>query len=623
MDHPVLLFFVMCTIIKHLWILNRFDGIIYLVKYNKWSKFFSYYKPYIGAFLWDMFFSILGAAIMLVIPLIVRHITYNVVYYEVSRARTEILRLGILCLLLIAIEYGCNFWTTYYGHRMSSRMEYDMRAELFAHYQKLSFSFFDDQKVGHLMSRVTNDLFEISELFHHGPEDLAISMIKLIGSFIILFVINWRLALCAFALVPPMVIYAIKLNRKMKVVYKKNRKKIAEINGQIEENLSGIRVVKSFANEEVEKQKFKVGNDGFLESKRENYKLMAQYHSGLNGFTTLLNIVVVIVGALFITGNLMPAAELVTFLLYVGNIVEPIRKLVAFTEQYQNGMSGFERFMEIMNVHPDIEDEPDAVEAGQLKGKISFRDVSFRYENTLQDVLSHIDLEVEPGEYMALIGPSGVGKTTLCSLIPRFYEVSDGCILVDDRDIREYTQQSLRRNIGIVQQDVYLFSGTVLENIRYGRPDATDEEVVQAAKQANAHNFILDLPDGYDTDIGQRGVKLSGGQKQRISIARVFLTDPPILIFDEATSSLDNKSEKVVQKSLEELAKNRTTLVIAHRLSTIRAAKRILVLSDDGIDEEGTHEELMEKNGIYDMLYRLQFPEFLEEENDIVFADAD
>ena len=592
------------------------------MKNNKWSKFFSYYKPYIGAFFWDMFFSMLGAAIMLAIPLIVRHITYNVVYYEVHQARQEILRLGLLFLILIAIEYGCNFWTTYYGHRMSSRMEYDMRAELFSHYQKLSFSFYDDQKVGQLMSRVTNDLFEISELFHHGPEDLAISMIKLIGSFIILFTINWRLSLCAFALVPPMVIYAIKLNRKMKLVYKKNRKRIAEINGQIEENLSGIRVVKSFANEAVEERKFKVGNDGFLESKRENYKLMAQYHSGLNGFTTLLNIVVVIVGAWFITGNLMPAAELVTFLLYVGNITEPIRKLVAFTEQYQNGMSGFERFLEIMNVHPDIEDEPNAAEAGQLKGKINFRDVSFRYENTLQNVLSHIDLEVEPGEYIALIGPSGVGKTTLCSLIPRFYEVSEGRILIDDRDIREYTQQSLRRNIGIVQQDVYLFSGDVLENIRYGRPDATDEEVIMAAKLANAHNFILDLPDGYHTDIGQRGVKLSGGQKQRISIARVFLKDPPILIFDEATSSLDNKSEKVVQKSLEELAKNRTTLVIAHRLSTIRAAKRILVLSEDGIDEEGTHDELMEKNGVYAMLYRLQFPEFLEEENDIAYAEA-
>ncbi|MBQ6504742.1 MAG: ABC transporter ATP-binding protein [Flexilinea sp.] len=588
----------------------------------KWSKFFSYYKPYLGAFLWDMFFSILGAAIMLAIPLIVRYITYHVVYFEAEAARREILRLGVLCLLLIAIEYGCNFWTTYYGHRMSSRMEYDMRAELFAHYQKLSFSFFDDQKVGHLMSRVTTDLFEISELFHHGPEDLVISAIKLIGSFTILFIINWRLALVAFVLVPPMTLYAIKLNKRMKTVYGMNRKKIADINGQIEENLSGIRVVKSFANEDLEKQKFKAGNDGFLESKRQNYLVMAQYQSGINGFTTLLNVLVVIVGAYLITENALPVTDLVTFLLYIGNVTEPIRKLVAFTEQYQNGMSGFDRFYEIINVHPDIEDSPNAIEAKQLKGKINFRNVSFRYENTLQNVLSHIDLEVEPGEYIALIGPSGVGKTTLCSLIPRFYEVTEGCIQIDDRDIREYTQKSLRRNIGIVQQDVYLFSGTVLENIRYGRPDATDEEVVIAAKQANAHNFILDLPDGYDTDIGQRGVKLSGGQKQRISIARVFLKNPPILIFDEATSSLDNKSEKVVQKSLEALAQNRTTLVIAHRLSTIRAAKRILVLSDDGIDEEGTHEELMEKNGIYAMLYRLQFPEFLEEENDITYADS-
>ena len=575
-----------------------------------------------GAFLWDMFFSILGAAIMLVIPLIVRHITHNVVYLEAGEARREIIRLGILSLILIVIEYGCNFWTTYYGHRMSSRMEYDMRAELFAHYQKLSFSFFDDQKVGHLMSRVTTDLFDISELFHHGPEDLVISVIKLAGSFTILFFINWQLALVAFILVPPMTLYAIKLNKRMKIVYKRNRKKIAEINGQIEENLSGIRVVKSFANEEVEKKKFKVGNDGFLESKRQNYLVMAQYQSGINGFTTLLNVLVVIVGAFLITENKLPVTDLVTFLLYVGNVTEPIRKLVAFTEQYQNGMSGFERFYEIINIHPDIEDSPNAVEAHRFEGKISFRDVSFRYENTLQDVLAHVDLEIEPGEYVALIGPSGVGKTTLCSLIPRFYEVSSGAILVDGRDVRDYTQKSLRRNIGIVQQDVYLFSGDVMENIRYGRPDATDEEIILAAKQANAHDFIMSLPEGYHTDIGQRGVKLSGGQKQRISIARVFLKNPPILIFDEATSSLDNKSEKVVQKSLEALAQNRTTLVIAHRLSTIRSASRILVLSEDGIDEEGTHEELMEKNGVYAMLYRLQFPEFLEETDDIEYAHA-
>lgn len=559
-----------------------------------------------------MFFSILGAAIMLVIPLIVRHITYNVIYYEVNAARREILRLGLLCLGLIALEYLCNFWTTYYGHRMGSRMEYDLRAELFAHYQKLSFSFFDDQKVGHLMSRVTTDLFDICELFHHGPEDLAISLIKLIGSFTILFFINWKLALCAFVFVPPMVIYAIKLNRKMKLVYKKNRKRIAEINGQIEENLSGIRVVKSFANEEIEEKKFKVGNDAFLDSKRENYLLMAQYQSGINGFTTLLNVVVVIVGAYFITGKLMPVTDLVTFLLYIGNVTEPIRKLVAFTEQYQNGMSGFDRFMEMMEIMPDIKDDPDAVDAGTLEGKITFKDVSFRYENTMQDVLSHIDLDIAPGEYIALIGPSGVGKTTLCSLIPRFYEVTSGQILIDDRDIRGYTQKSLRRNIGIVQQDVYLFSGDVLENIRYGRPDATDEEIILAAKRANAHDFIMELPDGYHTDIGQRGVKLSGGQKQRLSIARVFLKNPPILIFDEATSSLDNKSEKVVQESLEKLAADRTTLVIAHRLSTIRMAKRILVLSDNGITEQGTHDELMAKNGTYAMLYRLQFPDELE-----------
>ena len=561
-----------------------------------------------------MFFSMLGAAILLVIPLIVRHITHHVVYYEPDEARREILRLGLVCLALIIAEYGCNFWTTYYGHRMGSRMEYDLRAELFAHYQKLSFSFYDEQKVGHLMSRVTGDLFDISELFHHGPEDLAISLIKLVGSYVILFIINWRLALISFVLVPPMILYAYKLNRRMKVVYGKNRRRIADINGQIEENLSGIRVVKSFANEEVEKQKFKKGNDGFLESKRQNYWIMAQYNSTMNGFTTLLNILVVIFGAYFITKKVIPVTDLVTFLLYINNVIDPIKKLVNFTEMYQNGMSGFDRFIEIISIRPDIEDSPDAVEAGRFKGSISFRDVSFRYEKTLQNVLSHVDLEVKPGEYIALIGPSGVGKTTLCSLIPRFYDVTEGQILVDGLDVRSYTQNSLRRNIGIVQQDVYLFSGNVLENIRYGRPDATDEEIIMAAKQANAHDFIMELPDGYNTDIGQRGVKLSGGQKQRLSIARVFLKNPPILIFDEATSSLDNRSEKVVQQSLEDLAKNRTTIVIAHRLSTIRAAKRILVLSDEGIHEEGTHDELMEQNGIYAALYRLQFPEYLEEQ---------
>ena len=574
---------------------------------RKWKKFFSYYKPYKKLFAADMFFACLAAAITLIIPLIIRYITNDVIYRAPDESLHTIFMLSGVMLILILIEFFSNFFITNYGHMMGAKMEYDMRNEIFGHYQKLSFSFFDNQKVGQLMSRVTNDLFEISELFHHGPEDLVISIIKLIGSFTILLTINWRLALTAFAIVPIMLVYAFYFNIQMKRIFLKNRARIADINAQIEDNLSGIRVVKSFANEEIEMDKFKVGNDNFLESKKENYKYMGLYHSGLTAFTTLITVIVIAAGAVFITKSIISITDLITFLLYINNFTEPIKKLINFTEQFQNGVSGYTRFLEMLSIHPDIVDKPDAGELVNAKGDILFRNVSFHYEDHTEMVLSNLNLHVKPGEYVALVGTSGVGKSTLCSLIPRFYEVSDGQILIDGTDIRNFTLKSLRNNIGIVQQDVYLFTGSVMDNIRYGRPDATEAEIVAAARNANAHDFIMSLPDGYDTYIGQRGIKLSGGQKQRLSIARVFLKNPPILIFDEATSALDNESEKVVQESLEKLARNRTTFVIAHRLSTIRNAEKILVLTENGIAESGSHEQLLAEGGIYADLYNLQF----------------
>ena len=577
------------------------------MKNGKWKKFLSYYKPYKKVFAADMFFACMGAGVTLVIPLIIRYITNDVIYRELSESLHMILTLTIVMAALIILECYCNYFIAYYGHIMGAKMEYNMRNEIFAHYQKLSFSFYDNQKVGQLMSRVTNDLFDISELFHHGPEDLVVSMIKLIGSFSILLSVNWRLALTAFAIVPVMLAYAFYFNVKMKRAFVKNRARIADINAQIEDNLSGIRVVKSFANEDMEMDKFKAGNDRFVESKKESYKYMGLYHSGLGAFTTLISVIVIATGAVFITKDLITITDLITFLLYINNFTEPIKKLISFTEQFQNGASGYTRFLEILEIHPDIEDAPNALELKNAKGDITFENVSFHYEENSETVLSDLNLHVNAGEYIALVGTSGVGKSTLCSLIPRFYDVSGGRILIDGRDIRDFTVKSLRNNIGIVQQDVYLFTGSVMDNIRYGRPDATEAEIVAAAQNANAHEFIMNLPEGYDTNIGQRGIKLSGGQKQRLSIARVFLKNPPILIFDEATSALDNESERVVQESLEKLAKGRTTFVIAHRLSTIRNAQKILVLTENGIAESGTHRELLEKNGIYAELYNMQF----------------
>lgn len=569
------------------------------------KKLFSYYKPYKWLFWGDMFFAMLGAAITLIIPLIVRHITNEVVYYDGKKALETILLFGIIMIVLVLVELGCNYFMVYQGHMMGARMEADMRRDIFEHYQKLSFTFYDNRKVGELMSRITSDLFEITELLHHGPEDVVISIIKLVGAFSILLYINVPLTLVTFVFIPIMLVFAIYFNRKMKRAFKRNRKRIAEINSQIEDSLSGVRVVKSFANESIEIEKFQKGNHNYIESKKDSYRYMAGYHSGIGAMTTMITVLVIVAGVAFMTKGMLKATDLITFLLYVSNFIDPLKKLINFTEMFQNGYSGFERFMEILSICPDIQDAKGAVSAPNLRGDIVFEDVSFQYENNQEAVLNHVNLNVQAGEYMALVGASGVGKTTLCSLIPRFYEVSEGAIKIDGIDIRKMKQSELRAQIGIVQQDVYLFAGTIMENIRYGRPNATDEEIVEAAKQANAHEFIMSFPDGYQTDIGQRGVKLSGGQKQRLSIARVFLKNPPILIFDEATSALDNESEKVVQQSMEALAKNRTTFVIAHRLTTIRNAGRILVLTENGIEEEGTHEELLQRNGAYSSLYQI------------------
>ncbi len=569
-------------------------------------KLIQYYKPYQGLFWADMFFALLQSAVALILPLLIRYITGTVIYLDATVVMRRIVILGILMLIMVLLSAYSNYFIGYYGHVMGTKMEYDMRAEIFDHYQKLSFSFYDDEKVGQLMSRITSDLFDITELLHHGPENIIISAIKLIGAAIILFCINWRLALAAFILIPFMALYAMIVNKYQLRCARKNRARLAAINAQIEDNLSGIRVVKSFANEAEQNRKFKEGTDSFLASKKERYFYMGVYNGGLNSFTTLIEILVIIVGAVLITRGRVDVTDLLTFLLYIGVFTEPIRTLVSFTEQFQNGYSGFERFREIMDIEPDIKDAPDAKEAAPFVGNIAFEHVSFAYNDHTPQVLQDVSLEIPAGSYVALVGSSGAGKTTLCSLIPRFYDIKEGRITIDGQDIRSMTLKSLRRQIGIVQQDVYLFAGSVRENILYGRPGATDEDVIAAAKRANAHDFIMSLPEGYDTDIGQRGIKLSGGQKQRLSIARVFLKDPPILIFDEATSSLDNESEHIVQESLEALSKDRTTLVIAHRLSTIRNAERILVLTEDGIAEEGTHEELLAKGGIYEKLYHMR-----------------
>lgn len=553
-----------------------------------------------------MLCAMIASAITLVFPILTRYITGTILANN-NPDVTHIYMIGGFMLVLVGIEYICNYFIGYMGHVMGVYMERDLRNELFNHYQKLSFRFYDEQNTGQLMSRLTNDLFSLTELYHHGPEDIVISLIKFIGAFILLSLINVKLTLILFAILPFMFLFAWKYNVKMKRAYKRNREKIGDINERIEDNLLGIRVVKSFANEDEELIRFDKENSNYVASKKNSYYYMGGYHAGLTMFTSLITVSVIFFGTLFISHHSIDIPDLIAFLLYITNLIDPVKKLLNFTEQFQEGITGFERFMEVLEIEPDIIDQKNAIVMHGINHNICFKNVSFRYDEHLPYVLNHINLDVKAGDYIAFVGSSGVGKTTICSLIPRFYDVTEGKITIDGIDIKQFKQDSLRKNIGIVQQDVYLFTGSIMENIRYGNLNASDEEVIEAAKKANAHDFIMELEDGYDTDCGQRGVKLSGGQKQRISIARVFLKNPPILIFDEATSALDNESEEIVQQSLEKLAHHRTTFVIAHRLSTIKNAKRICVLTDNGIEEQGTHDELMKLNGQYAYFYNMQF----------------
>ena len=548
------------------------------------KKLAKYYKPYKKSLVADIICSVISAGIALAIPFIIRNTVSGI--GSGADPLTIIILMGLLLTGLVVIRLFCDYYIACAGHVMGAKMEADMRRDIFAHYQKLSFSFYDEQKTGQLLSRVTNDLYDISEMLHHGPETMILCSIKIIGALVIMLVLNPLLALFACVLVPVMVVFAYFCNRRMEKAFAQNRIKIGDVNAQIEDSLSGIRVVKSFANEWLENRKFGKGNEAFLQAKKNSYKFLGIFHSGLNAFTAMIMVVIMVAGGIMIAAGTLTVADLLAFLLYVNVLTEPVMQLIDFTEMFQNGLSGFKRFEEIMDTLPDIEDKEGAKELKGVKGDVTFEHVSFKYGTFRENVFENINVNVPAGGYYAIVGPSGIGKTTLVSLLPRFYEVSSGRILIDGTDINDVTLRSLRDSIGIVQQDVYLFMGTVYENILYGRPDATREEVVAAAKNANAHDFIMSLPNGYDTDIGQRGVKLSGGQKQRISIARVFLKNPPILIFDEATSALDSESERVVQESMDRLAENRTTFVIAHRLSTVRNAEKILVMSGYGINQE-------------------------------------
>ncbi len=568
-------------------------------------RFLPYYKKYRFVLLLDLLCAALTTVCELVLPMIVRRITGLATNDLASLTVGLIVRCTVLYVLLRVVDTAANYYMATVGHIMGTKIETDMRHDFFAHLQKLSFSYYDNAKIGTLMSRITNDLFDVTEFAHHCPEEFFIAGIKIVCSFAILCTMSVPLTLIVFSVIPIMIFVLSFFSKRMKQQFRDSRKEIGELNSQVEDSLLGVRVVKSFAQESCEQEKFDRSNQRFLNVKSRMYHTMGAFQSSTRLFDGIMYILVVAAGAVFLMNRAITAADYVAYLMFVTTLITSVRRIVEFTEQFQRGMTGIERFGEILDIQPDIKDSKEAVTLSNVKGDIVFEDVSFRYNEETPCVIEGMNLTVKAGESVALVGPSGGGKTTLCSLIPRFYDVSEGTIRLDGQDIRTVTTRSLRENIGTVAQDVYLFSGSVRENIAYGKSDATDEEIVQAAKMAGAHDFIQELPDGYDTYVGERGVKLSGGQKQRISIARVFLKNPPILILDEATSALDNESERLVQQSLERLAKGRTTFTIAHRLTTIRNADRILVLTENGIEESGTHHELLEKGGLYSELYAM------------------